>query len=692
MTDSSAFVGHAPAISTTEPPPPSCTQLGCHLKAIHDHEDGKGLVLANPDPDGVGHAPQLEPAHLVDVPIAITPPLGSEPLTPPPATDGKADPDLLAITAEQLADCHLVHTEGSAELWVGNKTAALNFAGEKLCVLEDPHCRKASDTHHIAILEGLHARRARLDEAADYISARLAAGAKLLVHCSAGMERSPLTVAWWLVRTERCKSLTDGYFRLQAIRPIVQDRRYWVERLAVDGPLSEREKYEHMWAHQQYRQVSPGESCAALFCEIARPRKGSTCIDFGAGTGRGGLMLAILGLKVEMLDFADNCLDEDVRKALDTQAEVLKFRQHDLTERAPIVAPYGFCTDVMEHIPPDQVDLVLANILRAAEHVFFQISCTDDSCGVLIGHPLHLTVKPYAWWLEKFRALDCQVHWSKDCGTHCLFYLSAWQGGRAVVAAGELNVAREHLLENVRQNLEANWTEVQPHETNDFEVMLLGGGPSLAQFEQTIIEQRKAGMRLITMNGAYNWALERGLTPSAQIVVDSREMNAKFTKPVVDGCRYLIASQAHPSVLEGLPRDRTFMWHSDMEGVRELVNAKRDTWWPVHGGSTVFLRSIPLMRMLGYRLFHVYGVDSCWIEDKHHAYEQDWNTDVALPINCGGRIFRCATWHFAQAQEFMDLIRVYGEVVQLAIYGDGLLAHILKTGAQLADEGQFKLA
>ncbi len=36
----------------------------------------------------------------------------------------------------------------------------------------------------------------------------------------------------------------------------------------------------------------------------------------------------------------------------------------------------------------------------------------------------------------------------------------------------------------------------------------------------------------------------------------------------------------------------------------------------------------------------------------------------------------------SEAQEFMDLIRVMGNEIELNVRGDGLLAHILKVGAQ----------
>lgn len=80
---------------------------------------------------------------------------------------------------------------------------------------------------------------------------------------------------------------------------------------------------------------------------------------------------------------------------------MLPFLQHDLTQPLPIRASHGFCTDVMEHIPPGDVAAVLRNVTEAARTVFFQISTVPDAMGVLIGHDLHLTVRPHAWWLEQ---------------------------------------------------------------------------------------------------------------------------------------------------------------------------------------------------------------------------------------------------------------------------------------------------
>ncbi len=447
-------------------------------------------------------------------------------------------------------------------------------------------------------------------------------------------------------------------------------------------PIPERKKYQRVWERAEYRGVAPGELAAEAFLQVAQPALNATVIDFGAGTGRGALKLAQSGLQVTMLDFASNCLDERVRLAMPCHA--LRFMEHDLCEKAPVTAEYGYCTDVMEHIPPEQVDQVLANILLAAQHVFFQIACEPDVWGdALIGHPLHLSVHPFSWWLKKLQQFDCLVHWSQDSSAYCCFYVTAWTDAAEIRDKGVLNIEEARVVENVTENLKQDWMEVAPHWMQDTEIMILAGGPSLNDHEADIRRLRDAGVKLITTNGTYNWCLERGLVPSAQVVVDARPFNARFTHPVVPSCKYLIASQAHPSVLEGLPKDRTFLWHTGMEATRELISLARPVWYSVPGGSTVTLRAIQLLLMLGYHRMHLFGFDSCLRGDTHHAFPQPENDQaMVIPVNLGGRTFQCHPSMISQAREFMDLVRCLGDEIDLEVYGDGLISHLIRTGAE----------
>jgi len=453
--------------------------------------------------------------------------------------------------------------------------------------------------------------------------------------------------------------------------------------------ITEKTKYEAMWDIEDYRAVSPGEQSAHTFLEQAKPLPDSTCIDFGCGTGRGGLMISLFGnMVVTLLDFAENALDEEVRNATVTQPHRISWVESDLIKELPVTASYGYCTDVMEHIPPDQVDVVLKNILRSAAHVFFQIDMRPDVMGVRIGHTLHLSVHPFDWWLKKLREHGVAIHWSKNYDdAMCQFYVSAWAPCDKVSVGGEINTEQQKLEDNIRVNAKTDYQLVQPYPLQDTEVMLLAGGPSLNDFTDEIIELRKGGMPMITTNGTYNWAIEHGLKPSMQLIIDAREFNSRFVTPVVDDCKYFIASQADPSIFEGLPLDRTYAWHVGVATEQAaLLDDLYKIWYPCPGGSTVTLRGLCLLRMLGFHKIHIYGFDSCRRDGEHHAYSQPENDykSSPIPISAGGRVFQCDAWMYCQTTEFMKMVGLFGDELDLDVKGDGLIAHIIKTGAALS--------
>lgn len=434
-----------------------------------------------------------------------------------------------------------------------------------------------------------------------------------------------------------------------------------------------------------YRERAPGERHVLTFIKQANLEPSAEVIDFGCGTGRGAMMLALLAsCKVTMVDFADNCLDEEVRQALTTQPDYLKFVVADLTKPIPVTAAYGYCTDVMEHVREEDVLATLRNILLSAQHVFFNIALFEDTHGPeLLGGPLHLTVRPAAWWLERFNKIGAVVHWATQDLNLLSVYCSMWQDAAKVLVGGKLNVTEEVADQQVIANVNAGWLNVRPFDRQDREMCLLAGGSSLASQLEKIRELRANKCGLVTVNGAYSWALDHGLQPGAQIILDAREFNARFARPLTQYTKYLIASQCHPKTLEGLPVERTVLWHSGLNAATEkYIQEKTGHYFPIPGGSTVILRAIPLLRLLGYWRLHVFGFDSCVLNGAHHAYAQAENdSEPVVPVVCGGKTFYCTPWMLSQASEFRDMMGLLGDEVELAVYGDGLIAHMIATGA-----------
>jgi len=164
----------------------------------------------------------------------------------------------------------------------------------------------------------------------------------------------------------------------------------------------EKAKYRKVWEHEQYRRSSPGEALVDNAIESLGIKPGDSVIDFGCGTGRAAKKFMDYGVNVTGVDIADNCLDGNVN--INFVLACLWSPECDLR------ADYGFCADVMEHIPESRVDRSLQTIHESTDAVFFQIATRHDVMGRLIGEPLHMTVKDEDWWYTKLNEFWHSVH------------------------------------------------------------------------------------------------------------------------------------------------------------------------------------------------------------------------------------------------------------------------------------------
>lgn len=257
---------------------------------------------------------------------------------------------------------------------------------------------------------------------------------------------------------------------------------------------------------------------------------------------------------------------------------------------------------------------------------------------------------------------------------------------------GQVNVEDATLLAHVAHSIRLGHPQAKQQAPNADRVVLVGGGASIRAHEKDIVALVHAGAKLVTMNGSYHWCLERNLRPSAQVVLDARETNARFLDPPVPQCRYLLASQCHPATWAAVA-GRPDVWIFHAAGPDSLLKALLDGyylghWHGVVGGTTVATRALALFRLLGYLRFDLFGVDSCWLGEEHHAFPQVENdhdkrvtVKVTAPGQAEGRTFVCSPAHLKQFEDFLQFVRVNGQHFLLNVHGDGMLAYAVRTGA-----------
>lgn len=164
---------------------------------------------------------------------------------------------------------------------------------------------------------------------------------------------------------------------------------------------AERAKYQDIWTFPEYARHTASLDHVDHFMRIIQPPSLSTLIDLGCGSGAAGLEFKRRGLVVHWLDLTDAALADEVPRD--------RFIEQPLWSNWPngkkVGWDYAFCIDVLEHLPTEYVMLVLDKIINSCRTSYLLISCMPDNFGQLIGKPLHLTVRPFEWWLERIASL-----------------------------------------------------------------------------------------------------------------------------------------------------------------------------------------------------------------------------------------------------------------------------------------------
>jgi len=126
-----------------------------------------------------------------------------------------------------------MYNEILPRLFLGNQADAAEFAEDEkdgiiICVLEQRPQNEPFKSFHIPILTSSgHVHTEQLNRLIPVIGAMIAYGRKVLVHCSAGVERSPLAVTWYLHKTMGI-SIEEAYKIVKEKRPEIADRSTWL--------------------------------------------------------------------------------------------------------------------------------------------------------------------------------------------------------------------------------------------------------------------------------------------------------------------------------------------------------------------------------------------------------------------------------------------------------------------------------
>lgn len=230
----------------------------------------------------------------------------------------------------------------------------------------------------------------------------------------------------------------------------------------------------------------------------------------------------------------------------------------------------------------------------------------------------------------------------------------------------------EFYLDNVRNALSLDLIQAMPCGPHDGILSIAGGGPSLADTYEDLTGY------VATINGSLAYLLSKGVKPHMCGVCDPTEKIADMIE-AEEGVTYFIASCAHPKVFEkllGTGCDVRLFHVREIDGIDEVLNKHyQGQYETIPGGCTMGLRWMTLGYYLGFRKFHLHGMDSSFRDKSSHAYPdhqdaKEWLTFDGYPTRIN---------FIGQVVDFIDLMnesrRPGTDPVEIKMFGDGLLQH-----------------
>jgi hypothetical protein len=231
---------------------------------------------------------------------------------------------------------------------------------------------------------------------------------------------------------------------------------------------------------------------------------------------------------------------------------------------------------------------------------------------------------------------------------------------------------------------------VRPSAPHNSTAILACYGPSLERtIEDLAVETKIEGAVVISVSGAHDFLIERGILPHYHVECDPRAHKADNIDKAVAGCNYLIASVCHQAMFDKLAGGDIALWHvSTPEHALRLIDElgqSRDH--VIGGGGSVGLRAIPLLYQMGFRKFSIYGMDCSFSDDgvqqwagKHAGKRQD-----LCQVDVNGRIYTTSPILMTYATNFFETIQKVPDC-HYRLVGSGLLQAMAHYYSQLEKE------
>jgi hypothetical protein len=399
------------------------------------------------------------------------------------------------------------------------------------------------------------------------------------------------------------------------------------------------------------------------------------------------------GFLAEMLDDGDTVLDYGCGKGtLKIAMAGYDVREFDPgipgKDAEPEPADVVVCTDVLEHIEPEYIDKVIGHIYSLArKRVFLTIAMRPAHAVLPDGRNAHLIIEGLDWWKEKL-----SKHFVMDSITTVGMKDGALDGEATIVASPihELKdiPAKGAIDDAVRgEQMASCMARGLPRveaSGGKGEVVLLCYGPSLNEMFPMIKSFADRGVPIVTVSGAHDWLIERGLVPYAHSDIDGREHKSRILNRPDHRVKYWMASVCHPAYFDKLDGYDVSTFHiMNSDDTVEWVKRNDPGSWLLTGGLTVGNRVLGLLHHMGYETIHVFGMDCSFSEDARHAGPHTGKVQKKMQIRCGDEWFTSSPQMISAARDIIASLDHMKLVSDVTFYGNGLLQKMIREATGL---------
>jgi hypothetical protein len=200
---------------------------------------------------------------------------------------------------------------------------------------------------------------------------------------------------------------------------------------------------------------------------------------------------------------------------------------------------------------------------------------------------------------------------------------------------------------------------------------IVGYGPSLKDTWEKIRRP------ILTMSGAHNFLIERGIVPDFHCDMDPRPHKLQFITPPHKDVHYYMATVCNPWTWEILKAFKVTLWHAVSGNDTERFI---DKWDPgtvlISGGSCMGLVAFHLAGCLGYNHFEVFGMDGSWRDGERHAGPHGGFKHGEVEWDCFGRKFLSSRIMMNSNIELQFMLKNYP--ILAVFHGNGFNQHWVK--------------